>query len=69
MKNVKIAKKWRKIENVLGTAGMLSELFDYLDEKTITDFMEAIEEDYDIEESDDDFFRSNIDFERGMTCG
>jgi hypothetical protein len=71
MNNV-IIKKWNQIEQVLGSDGMISELFNYLDADIIADFVNTIENTYDIEENDDDSydeFINNMNFQSGQTCG
>ena len=71
MNNV-IIKKWNQIEQVLGSDGMISELFNYLDADTIADFVNTIENTYDIEENDDDSYDeyiNNMNFQSGQVCG
>ena len=67
-----IIKKWNRIEQVLGSDGMVSELFNYLDADTITDFVNSIENVYDIEENDDnsyDDYIKNMNFKSGTVSG
>ena len=70
--NKVIIKKWNQIEQVLGSDGMISELFNYLDADTIADFVNTIENTYDIEENDDDSYDeyiNNMNFQSGQVCG
>lgn len=67
-----IIKKWDRIEQVLGSHDMVSELFNYLDADTITGFVNSIENDYDIEENDDnsyDDYINHMNFESGTVSG
>lgn len=45
-----VINKWNNIEQTLGSETMLSELFQYLDGDTIADFVNTIENAYDIED-------------------
>jgi len=70
--NKNIIKKWGRIEQALGSDGMVSELFQYLDADTIADFVNTIENTYDIEENDDDSYDeyiNNMNFQSGQVCG
>lgn len=69
---INIQKRLKQIERNLGSDGMLSELLDYLDADTIADFVETIENTYDIDEEDYNDYDECIDhmnFQCGMTCG